>query len=140
METKTVTLRLPQDVADYITSHGGSMTDGIKNVVETLRRHESYADMELRGRFTVEEWKFLADSLNGTMVLDDFRFSPSALVAHNQDAQLYDGTASRWGINIDSLNEKCSALTASQVEALYRRVEKFWAHPNAIDLDQWANY
>ena len=24
-------------------------------------------------------------------VLDDFRYSPSALVAHNQDAQLYDG-------------------------------------------------
>jgi len=139
MEQKTVTLRLPQDVTDYITRDGNSITEGVKNLVNTLQRHERYADVELRGRFTADEWKFLADSLNGSMVLDDFRFSPSALVAHNQDAQLYDGTASRWGIDIDRLNEKCAALTASQVEALYRRVEKFWAHPDT-DCDIWAKF
>lgn len=139
MEQKTVSMRLPQDVADYIMRNGDSITDGVKNLVSQMQRHERYADVELRGRFTAEEWKFLADSLNGTMVLDDFRFSASALVAHNQDSQLYDGTASRWGIDIDKLNSKCNNLTAAQVEALYRRVERFWNHPET-DMDAWAKY
>lgn len=139
MEQKTVSMRLPQDVADYIMRNGDSITDGVKNLVSQMQRHERYADVELRGRFTAEEWKFLADSLNGTMVLDDFRFSASALVAHNQDSQLYDGTASRWGIDIDKLNSKCNSLTAAQVEALYRRVERFWNHPET-NLEAWAKY
>ena len=125
METKTVTLRLPQDVADYITRNG----DG----------HERYADVEIRGKFTSNEWKFLADSLNGSMVLDDFRFNKDALIAHNQDSQLYDGTAARWNVNLDELNKKCGELSASQTEALYRRVESFWNHPDT-DLDAWANF
>lgn len=139
MEQKTVTLRLPQDVADYINKNGEGMTYGVLSIVETLRRHERYADMELRGRFTPEEWKFLADSLNGTMTLDDFRFTPSALVAHNEDSQLYDGTADKWGVDLAKLNEKVAALTATQTEALYRRIEKFWEHPEA-DLELWAQY
>lgn len=139
METKTVTLRLPQDVADFINRNDDGITQGVINIVSTLRRHEQHADIEIRNRFTPDEWKFLADSLNGTLALDDFRFSASALVAHNQDAQLYDGTASRWGIDIETLNKKCESLSASQVEALYRRVERFWAHPET-DLDVWAKY
>ncbi len=139
METKTVTIRLPQDMADYVTRSGDSMTDGIKSVIETLQRHERYADMELRGRFTPDEWKFLADSLNGTMTLDDFRFLPDVLVAHNEDSQLYDRTSDKWHIDLAALNRKCAALTATQTEALYRRVERFWEHPEA-DIEQWAKY
>ena len=140
METKTVTLRLPQDVADYISSRSDyGMTDGVKDIVETLRRHERYADVEIKGRFTPEEWKFLADSLNGTLTLDDFRFVPSVLVAHNEDSQLYEGTADKWGVDLAALNAKVGALSATQVEALYRRIEKFWGHPET-DLDAWAIY
>lgn len=140
MEQKTVTLRLPQDVADYINSRSDfGMTDGVKNIVETLRRHERYADVEIRGRFTPGEWKFLADSLNGTMTLDDFRFLPDMLAGHNEDSQLYEGTADKWGVDLTTLNKKVVALTAAQVEALYRRIEKFWKHPET-DLDAWAVY
>ena len=139
METKTVTLRLPQDVADYITKDGYSMTDGVKLIIATLQRHERYADMELRGKFTPNEWKFLADTLNGTIVLDDFRFNKHALIANNQDAQVFEHSADKWEVDLDQLNDKCVALTATQTEALYRRVENFWNH-HEINLDEWANY
>lgn len=139
MEQKTVTLRLPQDMADYITRNGDGMTDGVKDIIGTLQRHERYADMELRGRFSADEWKFLADSLNGTMTLDDFRFMADVLVSHNEESQLYDKTADKWNIDLADLNRKCAALTATQTEALYRRIEKFWVHPEA-DLDMWAQY
>lgn len=142
METKTVTLRLPQDIADYIImkADGGSITEGVKEIVDNLRRHERYADVELQGMFTPAEWKFLADSLNGTMTLDDFRFVPDMLVGHNQDSQLYDNTADTWGVDLKALNAKCAALTATQTDALYRRIEKFWANCNDVDIEDWAQY
>lgn len=139
MEQKTVTLRLPQDVADYITKDGYSMTDGVKALVATMQRHERYADVEIRGKFTSNEWKFLADSLNGTMVLDEFRFNKETLIAHNQDAQVFEHSADKWEVDLGKLNDKCVALTATQTEALYRRVENFWNHPE-INIDEWANY
>lgn len=139
METKTVTLRLPQDIADYIASNGNSVTEGIKKVVNLLQRHERHADMDLRGIFEPKEWKFLVDSLNGTIVQDDFRFSREALVANNEDSDMYEGAAARWGVELKKLNEKCMRLSASQVEALYRRIEKYWESPDA-ELEQWSNF
>lgn len=140
METRTVTLRLPQEIVDYVTRDDISMTCGIVKAIETLRRHERYADMELRGKFTPEEWMFLVDSFNGTLMVDDFRFVPSALVAHNEDSQLYERTADKWNVDLSELNRKCAALTASHVEAIYRRIERFWEHPNAVDLNEWARF
>ena len=141
METKPVTLRLPQEVADYISRKavGGSVTDGVKNIVTALQRSEHYADAELRGRFTPNEWTFLADTLNGTKVLDDFRYRPEMLVAHNEDSQLYDDSANKWSVDIAELNRKCATLTAAQTEAIYRRVERFWQCPPA-SIDLWAQY
>lgn len=140
METRTVTMRLPQDVVDCITSNGDSITDGVKEIVRKLQTHERYATLELKGKFVPKEWCFFADSLNGTMMQDDFRYYPDALIAHNQDAQLYDDMATKWGVDLDALNEKCKHLTAAQVEALYRRIEKFWEHPNGIDLAEWGKF
>ena len=142
METKTVSLRLPQDVVDFINQHadGGSITDGVKEIVATLQRHERHADAELRGKFSQAEWSFLADSLNGTMTLDDFRFIPDMLVGHNEDSQLYEGTATKWNIDLQTINKKVASLTATQVEAIYRRVERFWANCNNIKLEEWAKF
>lgn len=139
METKNVTLRLSTEATAYVLTQGSSVTEGINNIISQLQQHERHADIELKGIFTPEEWKFLADSLNGTMTLDDFRFSNSALVAHCEDSQIYEGCADKWNINLIDLNAKCANLTAAQVEALYRRVEKFWKHPET-DLEQWAAY
>lgn len=139
METKNVTIRLTEDVINYINRKEFGMTEGIKDIVRTLQRHEMLSMCELKGMFTENEWKFFADSLNGTLVFDEFRFRQSALVAHNQDSQVYEGTADKWDVDIDSLNAKCSQLTASQTDALYRRVEKFWENPDT-DINEWAKY
>ena len=139
METKNVTIRLTEDVINYINRKELGITEGIKDVIRTLQRHELLSMCELKGKFTEGEWKFLVDSLNGSLVSDEFRFSPSALIAHNQDSQVYEGTADKWDIDLNELNAKCEKLTASQTDALYRRVEKFWEHPET-DINEWAKY
>ena len=79
-ETKNVTLRLPLDLAEWLTSNGESVNQAVISCAETMRRIRSVSTGELKGVFTENEWKFFADSLNGTVVNELFRCNVSALV------------------------------------------------------------
>lgn len=127
METKTITLRLPIEVAQYIETKGeGGFTDNVKQIVDNLKALETLADKEVAAVFTKEEWNFFFDSFNGTIIEDWMRYRTDLLVAHNEDSELYEGTAQRWGVDLAELNKKCKSLTSAQVDAVYRKVEKFW--------------
>ena len=69
---------------------------------------------------------FFIDSLNGSITEGMLRCNAGALVYHSQDAQEFDGTATKWGVDLPLLIEKIEYLTAAQVEALYTFVEEFW--------------
>lgn len=138
MATKTVTIRMPEDLASWISDKGNSVNQTIVDQLQHARYSRMYALNELRGRFTPGEWRFFADSLNGTLVTDKIRFYPSVLIVSFEDSEAFEGTASKWGVELEVLKEKINGLTASQVEALYSRVESFWEKPE--NLDEWANY
>lgn len=136
MEYKTVTLRLPIEVAQYIEQKtDGGFTESVKKIVGNLKVLETLADKEISETFSADEWKFFFDSLNGTMIEDWMRYRSDLLVAHNEDAELYDGTAKKWGIDLAILNEKCKILTSAQVDALYRKVERYWSKPVAESFE-----
>ncbi len=94
---------------------------------------------ELKGIFSAKEWKFFADSLNGTMVTDAFRYDKEALTIHCEDSELYDHTAQKYDVNLDEIKEKVNSLKGANIEALYRRVSDFWEHPET-DFEKWATY
>lgn len=146
METKNITVRVPADLYDKMQQRAndpaGSAGSINQQIVDALRRAEMLrrvSTAELRGKFTACEWKCLADLLNGTLAEGAFRYDAGALAAEVADGEAYDGTCAKWGVDKDALAGKCGGLTAAQVEALYARVETFWAHPEA-DLDAWAEY
>lgn len=139
-DTITATVRLPQEMTAFLKENGSGITAGIVNAVNDLIRLRNISDIELKGIFCPGEWKFFADSLNGTMTLDGFRVSRDALIAHNEDSQTYEDTATRYGIDVFALNQKCGKLTGAQVDALYRRLEKFWDKCAETDLEKWAVY
>lgn len=138
MATKTITIRMPEDLASWLSDQGESMNKNIVDMLNNARLSRAYALAELKGKFTPGEWRFFADSLNGTMVTDRMRYLASVLIASCEDSDAFEGTASKWGVNLDVLKEKISSLSASQVEALYSRVESFWVKPE--NLDEWAEY
>lgn len=74
----------------------------------------------------------------GTVVNELFRCNVSALVAHCEDAERYDGAASKWGVDIVVLCEKIKSLKGANIDALYTRVESFWANP--ANIDKWAKF
>jgi hypothetical protein len=126
------------DLADYVTNNYKNLNQGVNEIIDTLRQLRTASTYELRGKFSPDEWKFLTDSLNGTMTDGPFRTNAKALAAHCEDSDLFDGTAAKWGIDIKTLTDKIEALTAAQVEALYWRVEGFWDEPK--DLDAFATF
>lgn len=138
-ELKTVTIRISNEDADYLNELGeGFINRGINALLAKMRVLTTQADNEIKGMFTEAEWKFLADSMNGIMIDETLRYSAQNLAYHNEDAQTYDKTADKWEVDLQELNKKILTLSSAQVDAVYRRVERFWEQ--SPDIDAWARY
>lgn len=133
-----MTIRVPQELASWIEAKKGSSNGAIVDALYTAMFTEKYADREIQGKLTPQEWKYLADSLNGTLIEGTFRFASSALVASVQDSDFYDNLGSKWEVDVIAFCDKIANMSCSQVEAIYRRVESFWNNP--VDLDGWAKF
>lgn len=138
-ETKTVTLRLPAEQVEWLTKNEESINQAVINTIDRLQLIEKYADRDIMGKFTPGEWSFLADSLNGTIAEGNFRYLNAALVAQIEDSANYDGLDKAWNIDVPAFCAKIMALTSASIEAIYRRVEDFWAN-GKYDLGEWSEY
>lgn len=138
-ETKTITLRLPVEQMEYLDQFEGSTNQAVVDLIDKVKTIEKYADRDIQGVFSEAEWKFLADSLNGTMVEGDFRYIKGALVAGVEDSAQYDSLDKKWGVDVKILRNKINALSSSAIEAIYRRVENYWKN-STLSLEKWAEY
>lgn len=139
MEVKNATIRLEKKYLDLLDKFG-SVNNGVKAVCDKLATIQKLAANELRGKFTENEWQFLAASLNGTIMDETFRYDPSVLCYHNEDAEKYEGHASNFNVDIKAVNKKITALTSAQLDALYTRVEDFWNNAEKIELEALAKF
>lgn len=136
---KNATIRIPSELADWLTADGQSINQAVISCAENLKMIRIVSTGELKGLFTVEEWKFLIDSLNGTIVDGVYRCNVSALVALCEDSEKYNHAASRWGVDINGLCEKIKGLKGAHIDAIYSRTESFWANPEN-DIEEWAKF
>ena len=136
-DTKLISLRIPNKVLESLDTKNG-ISSAIIDALEDLTMIHKQSMMETKGVFTPEEWKFLADSLNGALTTDMFRVSKDALIAHCEDSETYDKVASKYNVSIPELSKKINSLSGAQVDAVYRRVESYWE--NQPDLEEWAKY
>ena len=139
METKQLSLRLLPELIDYVNTDSGSLAKDMSDAIRTLRAIRNTSTYEIKGLFTAPEWMFLIDSLNGYMQTESFCCNAGALIAHCDDAEKYEGVATRYGINLDALSQKISALHGANIEAIYYRVSHFWAHPEA-SLEEYSDF
>lgn len=140
MTIKNATIRLPEELIEWLTSDGKSINQAVIDCAQNLRRVRMVSAGELRGVFTPDEWKFLAESLNGTIVSESFRCNVSALVAHVEDAAQLELLDSKWNVDVEAFKQKILKLHGANVEALYARVEEFWANSETMDLNDWAAF
>lgn len=139
MAEKNATIRVSEELTALCEPYG-SISQGVKSMIEKLQTIKKLSANELRGKFTESEWKFLAASLNGSINDETLRYRAELLCYHNEDSERYEGTASQFGIKLSDLNAKIRQLTAAQLDALYTRVEYFWDNSEKIELDAWAKF
>ena len=137
MATKNATIRIPEDIAEWLTEDGKSINQAVIENALNLRSIRKVSTGELKGVFTPDEWSFFADSLNGTMVTDVFRANVQAFIAHCEDSAKYDYLDKKWNIDMDDLKNKIANLKGANRDAIYTRVEDFWA--KNLELEDWAS-
>ena len=140
MATKNVTLRLPEDMVEYLTRNNDSVNQAVISEINALRRIRTVAMGELKGLFTVQEWEFLADAFNGTLIDDVFCANKGAFIACCEDAERFECTARRHGVAMTDLINKVSVLHGANIEAIYSRIKDYWEHCQEIKLEEWAKY
>lgn len=143
----TKTIKIEESQEKFLLNNYKNVNQGIQaciekamypgNEISTLKYIRIYSKKELRGKFTKEEWFFFIDSLNGSIVDSLFRCSLDALIVHCCDSQDLDGIATKYGLDFNSLIQKCKTLTGAQIEALYTLVEEFWENSDR-DLNQYV--
>lgn len=139
-ETKPVNLRIPQELLDYVKSQYGSLNSDIVSAIQRLKTIRLVAMGEIKGLFTKDEWMFFIDSMNGTMVDELFCCNVGGLVAHCEDSESFEGTATKYGVDIDSLSKKIKTLKGANIEAIYYRVSQFWDNPDKYNLEEYAEF
>lgn len=169
-ETKTVSIRLTQDIINWLSNYGESVTKQItnvveehKSVVEVLKDHidtnnlleynlasllnrnavrRSIAMNDLRGVFTPHEWQWMAASMNGIIIQDEIRFSKEVFVWHCEDYQKYNpAEAGQWeDVTPEGIAKKVEPLSGIHIEAIYDRIAEFWSKNTEIDFDTWSKY
>lgn len=155
---RAVNTRIPTATWEWLTSIGtaGGVMKTIISEAETAAKAgvspfdiaESIAVLqsirkrsqgELKGVFTQAEWCYMADSLNGTIITVDFRSVPATIITNVEDSDLYEGLGAKRGVNVKNLCAKIENLTAAQADAVFTRIENFWADEDR-DLEEWSRW
>ncbi|WP_300794327.1 hypothetical protein [uncultured Bacteroides sp.] len=138
METKTVTIRIPEDVEKYLTRNGDKINPEVISTVRRLKRIREVAMAELKGVFTENEWSFIFDLTKGLIIDDNFSSSKGVLIAQIEDSEKYDGLATRHFADVSKMMEKIKTLHGSNIDAIYERAAAFWSQHN--DIKEWCKF
>lgn len=143
-ERRAVNLLLKNEDYNRILEYGkgSGMTAGVLNILNRIDNISRYSMLEIRKFFTPAEWKAIAASLNGTIVDEVSHYSIDIFLASCEDAELYDGTFTQFGVDIAAFRKKACRLKCSQLVAVYDRVEDFWesSKNGPCDIEKWAEY
>lgn len=140
MATRTVNLRLPEEMVEYLTRNNDSINQAVIAEINAIKRIRTVAMGELKGLFTSQEWLFMADAFNGTIIDDVFCANKGAFIAGCEDAERYEGTASKWSVDLPTFIAKVDKLHGANIEAIYSRIKDYWEHCSEHDINNWANF
>lgn len=140
MATKNVTLRLPEEMVEYLTRNNESINQAVISEINTLKRIRLVALGELKGLFTIDEWVFMINTFNSTLTDEMFCANKGAFIACCEDAEKYEGGATILNMDLSAFINKINSLKGANIEAIYSRIKDYWSHSNEIDLNEWAKF
>lgn len=139
-ETKTVTLRLPKEMVEYLTRDDESINQAIIDEISRARQMKLIALLELKGIFSKNEWIFFADAFNGTLYEDFMCGNVNIFIADIEDAERYENKATMHKVDLKELIAKLKKLHGANINAIYERISDYWDNYQKIDIEKWADF
>lgn len=139
-ETKTVTLRLPVEMVEYLTRENESINQAIIDEISRARQMKLIALLELKGIFSKNEWIFFADAFNGTLYEDFMCGNVNIFIADIEDAERYENKATMHKVDLKELIAKLKKLHGANINAIYERISDYWDNYQKIDIEKWADF
>lgn len=140
MAAKAVSLRLPEEMVERLSKKGENFTQTVINELSNLERIRLVSLGEVKGLFTQQEWIFIADAFNGTLMDSALRANVGVFIASCEDAERFEGKASLNQVDLKSFLEKVKSLRGANIEAIIDRVEEYWEHSHEIDINTWSQF
>lgn len=140
MAAKAVSLRLPEELVERLSKKGDNFTQTVINELNNLERIRLVSLGEVKGLFTPQEWIFIADAFNGTLMDSALRANVGVFIASCEDAERFEGKASLNQVDLDNFLEKVRTLRGANIEAIITRVEEYWEHCGEIDINNWSQF
>lgn len=140
MAAKAVSLRLPEEMVERLSKKGDNFTQTVINELNNLERIRLVSLGEVKGLFTPQEWIFIADAFNGTLMDSALRANVGVFIASCEDAERFEGKASINQVDLDNFLEKVRTLRGANIEAIISRVEDYWEHCSDIDSESWSQF
>lgn len=143
MAKKTITFRFDEDKLNLLTKGGEiNPSEAFEKLMDAYVREKKIKMLDIKGIFTLDEWRGLANSLNGIIIDDYMRYSNDLFIAHCEDAELYESVFSNMGADMRAVCDKIKGLTKIQASSVLERIAEFWGNQNGtgIELDKWAQW
>lgn len=132
--------RLDADDYEYVLQkgHGATFNQSLRILIHTMQGIEAQALLELRGYFTSDEWKFMADIL---MLNSDIITTRDELGRIIMQAKNLNAKTDLYGISLPILIDKIRSLNTAHILAACERVHGYWLeYGKGIVFEEWANY
>lgn len=149
MANKTFTVRFPEKRADQLLTRfnlQGSGTTLLHRGIETLEAVQNYADKgtdfiraceayqalrtvamtELKGRFSAEAIRAMADAANGVAISPALATDPGLFWRHLTDADIHENIFPKWGVDVPLLEDLVYDMSAIACYFLQEELHQFW--------------
>lgn len=126
-KAKPTSIQIPEDIMRRLQAHkDNSVTSQLLTAYRILEKIRFYSTQELRSKFSSDEWKLLADALRANTFTMEAHYTPQEIVTSLEEQDLYHAIGNDYGVNVETLCNKISKLSAGQLDALYTRLQTFW--------------
>lgn len=130
-KTNTKSIRLNPQTEEEFEKLFGSAYAGGTRAAEAYLWLRRYTLKGIKGILTENELYAITDSLNGSIMEPQFIVNQSAVIAHIEDADQFEGLGKKWDIDINALIEKLKSMSPADLYFLHDEIDRFWNIPGA---------
>lgn len=134
-DKSTLTVRADEMVREHLKKAYDTLYNGGTRALELFVALRKQNLREIKGVFTREELVGLLSGFNGTIMEPQYMINQSMLIAHIEDADIYEFSFSSNNADSKVVIEKVKTLSSAQILFLQEEINRFWNQDSAYNSD-----